>query len=89
MRVQHIASAGIVYHHNRLVASGPEQLKFLKILPPNSNLLIHSGKHFVRFNPGNQLDYTGKRGHRGKMLPRGYQNVSSVEVIPIDTSEED
>ncbi len=72
-----------------LLTSDPEQLKFLKILPPNSNLLIHSGKHFVRFNPGNQLDYTGKRGHRGKMLPRGYQNVSSVEVIPIDTSEED
>jgi topoisomerase-4 subunit A len=66
----------------RLSAHG-ERLKFLKTLPLDSNLVIHSGKHFIRLNPGNQKDYTGKRGHRGKMLPRGYQNVSRIEVVPI------
>lgn len=64
-----------------LNSSNPETLKFLKILPLNANLIIYSGKHFFKINPGNQKDYTGMRGHRGKKLPRGYQNVDSVEVI--------
>jgi topoisomerase IV subunit A len=58
-----------------------EKLKFLKILPLNSNLVIHSGKHFLKLTPGNQKDYTAMRGRRGKILSRGYQNVSRVEVI--------
>ncbi|WDP88591.1 MAG: DNA topoisomerase IV subunit A [Desulfobacter sp.] len=61
----------------------PEKLKFLKILPLNSNLVIHAGKHFLRLSPGNQADYTGMRGRRGKLLPRGYRNVDTVEVIPV------
>ncbi len=62
----------------------PEKLKFLKILPTQSDLVIHSGKHFFKLTPGNQSDYTGKRGHRGKKLPRGYQNVDQIEVIPVE-----
>lgn len=68
-----------------LEAKIPERLKFLKILPLNSNLVIYSGKHFFRLTPGNQSDYTGTRGHRGKKLPRGYQNVSSVEIESAET----
>jgi len=61
----------------------PEKLKILKILPADSILIIHSGKHFLKLGPGNQTDYTGMRGHRGKKLPRGYQNVDRVDVLPI------
>ena len=68
-----------------LTASDPERLKFLKILPSNSNLVIHSGKHFIRLSPGNQKDYAGKRGHRGKKLPRGYQEVRQVDIVQIET----
>jgi topoisomerase IV subunit A len=60
----------------------PEKLKFLKILPLHSNLVIHSKKHSFVLNAGNQTDYTGMRGHRGKFLPRGYRNVDKLEVIP-------
>ncbi|MCP3872219.1 MAG: DNA topoisomerase IV subunit A [Desulfobacteraceae bacterium] len=67
----------------------PEKLKFLKILPLNSNLVIHSGKHFLRLSPGNQKDYTGMRGHRGKKLPRGYQNVDKVEIVANKISNDD
>ena len=67
----------------------PEYLKFLKILPLHANLVVHSGKHFVRLSPGNQMDYTGKRGHRGRKLPRGYQNVSRVDVLAGKKSGED
>ncbi len=67
----------------------PEYLKFLKILPFHANLVVHSGKHFVRLSPGNQMDYTGKRGHRGRKLPRGYQNVSRVDVLAGKKIDED
>ncbi len=65
----------------------PEKLKFLKILPLNSNLVIHSGKHFLRLSPGNQIDYTGMRGRRGKLLPRGYRSVDNVEVISLQSAD--
>jgi len=61
----------------------PEKLSFLKILPLNANLFIYSGRHYLKLSPGNQKDYTGMRGHRGKKLPRGYQNVHRVEIVPI------
>ncbi len=59
-----------------------EKLKFLKILPLNSNLVIYSGKHFFRMTPGNQKNYISKRGYRGKKLPRGFQNVYKIEIVP-------
>jgi len=68
--------------------SHPEKLKFLKILPLNSNLVIHAGKHFLRLSPGNQEDYIGMRGRRGKLLPRGYRNVEAIEVIPIQPADD-
>lgn len=66
----------------------PEKLKFLKILPFNSILVIHSGRHFLKLSPGNQKDYTGKRGQRGKKLPRGYQNVDKVEIGLIESDND-
>jgi topoisomerase-4 subunit A len=66
-----------------LNSSDGERLKFLKILPLGSILVIHSGKHFFKLTPGNQKDYKGMRGHRGKKLPRGFQNVKRVEIMPI------
>ena len=65
------------------LSSDPERLKFLKILPLHSNLVIHSGKHFFALNAGNQTDYIGTRGHRGKLLPRGYRKVDRLEVTPM------
>ena len=67
-----------------LKSTTPEILSFLKILPLNANLIIYSGRHFLKLSPGNQKDYTGMRGHRGKKLPRGYQNVDQVEIVPIE-----
>jgi len=66
-----------------LTSPNPEILRFLKILPVNANLFIHSGRHFLKLSPGNQKDYTGMRGHRGRKLPRGYQNVDRVEIVPL------
>jgi topoisomerase IV subunit A len=58
----------------------PEKLKFLKILPLHANVVIHSKKHTLVLNAGNQADYAGMRGHRGKLLPRGYRTVDTLEI---------
>ena len=58
-----------------------ERIHTLHLIPPDTTLIIHAGKHFLRLKPGNQEGYQGKRGYRGKKLPRGFQNVSYVEVV--------
>ena len=69
--------------------NNPEKLKFLKILPLNSKLVIYSGKHFLRLTPGNQQNYTSTRGRRGKLLPRGYRKVDDLEIIPTQPETDD
>jgi len=66
------------------ISSTPELLKFLKVLPEHANIIIHSGKHSLKLSPGNQKDYSGMRGQRGKKLPRIYMNVDRVELISIE-----
>ncbi|MFU8768965.1 MAG: DNA topoisomerase IV subunit A, partial [Desulfotignum sp.] len=61
-------------------ASDPEKLKFLKILPLRADIVIQSKKHSLALNAGNQADYAGMRGQRGKLLPRGYRDVDRLEI---------
>ncbi|MDX9965063.1 DNA gyrase subunit A, partial [Desulfobacter postgatei] len=81
-KIIHIPVSGKSKNH-------PEKLKFLKILPLSSNLVIYSGKHLLRLTPGNQQDYTSTRGRRGKLLPRGYRNVDDLEIIPTRPATDD
>ena len=81
-KIIHIPASGKSQNH-------PEKLKFLKILPLNSKLVIYSGKHFLRLTPGNQQNYTSTRGRRGKLLPRGYRKVDNLEIIPTRPATDD
>ena len=65
---------------DQLSISGGERIKSLNIMGESDTLIIHSGKRFLKLKPGNQEAYRGKRGQRGKKLPRGYQNVKAVEI---------
>lgn len=65
------------------LAKDPEKLKFLKILPLQSTLVIHSGRHELKLTPGNQKDYKGMRGRRGKKLPQAFQKVDNVSIVPV------
>jgi topoisomerase-4 subunit A len=76
---------------NKIISLAPGQkkidspagrLRFLKILPLNHNLVIHAGKNTLKLTAGNQADYTGTRGRRGKKLPLVYRNVNEIEIIP-------
>ena len=54
----------------------------LAITPLNQqdSLVITAGKRHVTLKPNDLANYTGTRGNRGGQLPRGFQNVTSVEV---------
>lgn len=66
---------------NELSIPGTERIKILKLLPQNASIVIYAGKHFLKLSLGNQENYMAKRGYRGKKLPRGFQNVSHMEVL--------
>ncbi len=68
---------------DQLEYSDSERLKILKIVPDNAEIIIHSGKHFLRLTPQNQEPYRSKRGYRGRKLPRGYRIVSSLDITAL------
>lgn len=58
-----------------------EYLAALAVVPPGTALIIRSGKrHFTLKSTDLDL-YQGERGRRGKLLPRGFQRVKSLEVV--------
>lgn len=57
-----------------------ETLQFAAILSAGASITIHSGKKFKTIK-GSELDeYRGERAKRGKLLPKGFQNVSGLEI---------
>jgi topoisomerase-4 subunit A len=50
------------------------------ILGTGQELVLHSGKRFIRLGKDDREHYRGERGRRGSMLPRGFQKVDLVEV---------
>jgi topoisomerase-4 subunit A len=64
----------------KLLKAGEEKVVAMIAVPAEAKLIIHAGKqHKTLF--GAELDeYKGERGRRGKMLPKGYQNVSRLDI---------
>jgi topoisomerase-4 subunit A len=62
------------------IKSGEEKVVMMLAMPADAKLMIHAGKKY-KILAGTALDeYKGERGRRGKMLPKGYQNVSWLEI---------
>lgn len=55
-----------------------EHLKWLFILGEENSLKIQVGKRFKSLNYKDILEYKGRRAGRGKLLPKGFQNISDV-----------
>ena len=53
---------------------------FVKTLSGKSDLIVHSGKQYLRIRPSDQKRFFGSRSMRGKLLNKGYRNVHKVEV---------
>ena len=83
---------------NKIIQIPPKQVKkredFVKIVldfSEGDTLKIHSGRQAMKLTPGNIENFYGKRGLRGRKLPRGYQKVDRIEIIreqPEETTEE-
>ena len=63
------------------VAAEKDFLIHLAVLPPGDHLVVHAGKRYLTLKPGNLDQYRGERGRRGRKLPRGFQNVTRLEVV--------
>ena len=57
-----------------------EEVLAITPLSLQNSLVITAGKRHVTLKPNDLANYTGSRGNRGGRLPRGFQNVTSVEV---------
>ncbi len=55
-----------------------EKLKFIAAVAGHESLTIYSGKRHMRLSFTELADYEGNRGSRGKILPRGFQNVDDL-----------
>ena len=49
-------------------------------LTATDKLILYSGKNRMTLKPADQARYTGERGRRGALLPRGYRSVYRLEV---------
>ncbi|SLM32123.1 DNA topoisomerase IV, subunit A [Desulfamplus magnetovallimortis] len=65
---------------DQLKVKGGERIKLLKIIEEDSTIIVHSGKRLLKLKPANQENYRGKRGQRGRKLPRGYQSIHALET---------
>jgi topoisomerase-4 subunit A len=63
------------------IKAGEEEVAFIACLTGKEKLVIHSGKKFKTMNLKELEDYRIERGQRGRKLPRGYQNVTRIEVV--------
>ena len=62
------------------IKAGEESIGFINYLHGKQTLVVHSGKKFKSMNLRELEEYRIERGKRGRKLPRGYQNVTAVEV---------
>jgi len=63
------------------IKAGEEEVAFIACLSGKQKLVIHSGKKYKSMNLRELEEYRIERGKRGRKLPRGYQNVTAIEVI--------
>ena len=57
-----------------------ESLVALTPITPGVHLIAHSGKRYLNMKAAEYEPFKGKRAQRGNKLPRGFQNVSALEV---------
>ena len=60
--------------------AGDEHVVSIVALSEDMKLIIHAGKQHKTIRGDELKEYIGERGKRGKLLPKGYRNVSRLEV---------
>ena len=70
---------------NKIIGVSPkddEALFALLSIPKGGSLTIFAGKQHTTLSASELNEYQGERGRRGKKLPRGYQKVDRVALLP-------
>jgi len=60
--------------------AGEEFVQDMVVVSADAKLVVHAGKQHKVIQRDELKEYLGERGRRGKLLPKGYQNVSRLEV---------
>ena len=63
------------------VANRDEFMVSVALVKEDDELLVHSGKRYLRLKGTDLVHYRGERGRRGNKLPRGFQKVDDLEVV--------
>ena len=61
-----------------------EYVVAMTVLPKDADLIITAGQRKLTLKAKDLENYTGERGRRGNMLPRGYRHVKRIEPLSIE-----
>ena len=61
-------------------ADREEYITDIQVIMPEHSLIVHAGKRHFTLKTADLQHYQGERGRRGNRLPRGLQNVTTLEV---------
>ncbi len=65
---------------SKKLKDGEEHVVALIALAQGAKLIVHAGKKHKSIQGAELIEYQGERGKRGKLLPKGYRNVSRLET---------
>ena len=65
---------------SKRLKSGEEDVVGIIALAQGAKLIVHVGKKHKTIQGAEIVEYQGDRGKRGKLLPKGYRNVSRLET---------
>lgn len=60
--------------------SGEETVVGLVVFREGDSLRLNAGKRHLKLKPSDFQNYVGNRAQRGRMLPRGFRSVDSIEI---------
>ena len=65
---------------SKKLKAGEEHVVGIIALAQGAKLIVHVGKKHKSIQGAELIEYQGERGKRGKLLPKGYRNVSHLEA---------
>ncbi len=65
---------------SKRLKDGEEKVVAIIALAQGAKLIVHAGKKHKSIQGAELVEYQGERGKRGKLLPKGYRNVSRLDV---------
>jgi topoisomerase-4 subunit A len=60
--------------------AGEERMVGMAVKAPGEEILVWAGKHYLRMGDKDLEHFRFERAKRGRKLPKGYQNVTKVEL---------